>query len=198
MKSNKKKVLLVAILLAVLVAIIFGYTYSKYAQKETATVTSAVAKWSFTGKVTNDGTSTSNSTVSLADTLDSKSITSERIAPGTDGKFYIVIDATGSEVDLSYSVSLVSETDKPGNLYFTYNGNNYSSLQDLISAENLSGEILESDTDKVKKYEISWAWPFETKVNGAASAEEDAEDLEDGENISNYEFSLDITGTQIQ
>lgn len=202
MKNSKKKICIMAVLLVILIAIISGYTYSKYAQSYQTTISTAVARWSFTGEVINNGKSSLTETISLADTINSESVASGKIAPGTNGEFDIVIDATGSEVDLEYDVELLEETDKPQNLYFTYEGENYDSLSDLISALNsdsqkiFSGEILESDSNKTVTYHISWNWPYETKDNEGNLLDEI--DLIDGQNISDYVFSVKITGTQIK
>ena len=202
MKQNKKRILLVAILFIILVSIIAGYTYSKYAQSYQSTISTAVARWNFTGEVVNAGNSSLTSTISLADTIDSDSITKGKIAPGTNGEFDIIIDATGSEVDLSYDVEILDETDKPQNLFFTYEGENYDSLSDLISSLNsdskkvFSGEILESDPEKTVTYHVSWSWPYETEDEEGNLLDEI--DLIDGQNISDYIFTVKITGSQIK
>lgn len=202
MKNNRKRIYLVAILLVILIAVIVGYTYSKYTQSYQTTISTAVARWSFTGEVINNGKSSLTETISLADTINSDSIRQGKIAPGTYGEFDIVIDATGSEVDLSYDVELLEETDKPQNLYFIYEGENYESLSDLISALNsdsqkiFSGKILESDSNKTVTYHISWNWPYETLDNEGNPLDEI--DLADGQSISDYIFSVKITGTQVK
>ena len=121
MKDKRKKIGIVAVVLILLIALITGYTYSKYHQSVSVNVTSAVAKWKFSGEIVNSKNSSTESTISLADTIESSSVAEKRIAPGTKGEFSIVIDATGSEVDLSYIVELTEETNKPQNLFFTYN-----------------------------------------------------------------------------
>ena len=100
MNKQKKitKIVIVAILL--LVVIMLGYTFSKYAKSYTIPTSSTVAKWSFAGEVFNSKNSSTETTISLADTIKNSKIKENRIAPGTNGDFTIVVDATGSEVDL--------------------------------------------------------------------------------------------------
>lgn len=187
------KIVIAAILL--LMVILFGYTFSKYTKSYTIPTSSTVAKWSFAGEVFNSKNSSTETTISLADTVSDPTIKENRIAPGTNGDFTIVIDATGSEVDLDYTVELLEETDKPQNLKFSYNGNIYNSLSELIELEEIfSGKISHSDQEMKKEILVEWEWPYESyDENGVLL---DDIDMQDGENISNYEFTLKINGTQ--
>ena len=91
MNKQKKitKIVIVAILL--LVVIMLGYTFSKYAKSYTIPTSSTVAKWSFAGEVFNSKNSSTETTISLADTIKNSKIKENRIAPGTNGDFTIVI-----------------------------------------------------------------------------------------------------------
>ena len=195
MKKNNKviKVTLVALLL--IAFILVGYTFSKYSKSYTAQTSSTVAKWKFGGEIFNAKNSSTVSTISLADTIENPSIKNGRIAPGTNGDFTIVIDGTGSEVDLDYSVELVKETSKPQNLKFSCNGNSYASLKELIAGEaDFKGKINFDDLNMKKEILVEWEWPYETMSPEGTPMDE--VDNEDGKNISNYEFSLKINGTQ--
>lgn len=192
-KSKKLKIAIVAILLLVLVLV--GYTLSKYTKSYAIPTSSAVAKWSFSGEVFNAKNSSTETTISLADTIDDATIKENKIAPGTNGDFTIVVDATGSEVDLDYTVELLEETNKPQNLKFSYDGNIYNSLSDLISSEEIfSGKIGHTETNMKKEMFIEWEWPYESYDENGNILDEI--DMQDGENISNYEFTLKINGTQ--
>ena len=195
MNKQKKitKVVVLAILL--LVVIMLGYTFSKYTKSYTIPTSSTVAKWSFAGEVFNSKNSSTETTISLADTIKNSKIKENRIAPGTNGDFTIVVDATGSEVDLDYKVELLEETNKPQNLKFSYNGNIYDSLSELISSEEIfSGKISYADQELKKEILVEWEWPYESYNNEGILL--DDIDMQDGENISNYEFTLKISGTQ--
>lgn len=195
MNKQKKitKIVIAAILL--LVVILIGYTFSKYTKSYTIPTSSTVAKWSFTGEVFNAKNSSTVTTISLADTISDSTIKENRIAPGTNGDFTIVVDATGSEVDLDYTVELLEETNKPQNLKFSYNGNVYNSLSELISSEEMfSGKIGHADQEMKKEMFVEWEWPYES-YDDQGNILDDI-DMQDGESISNYEFTLKINGTQ--
>ena len=195
MNKQKKitKIVIAAILL--LMFILLGYTFSKYNKSYAISTSSTVAKWSFAGEVFNSKNSSTTTTISLADTIENSTIKENRIAPGTNGDFTIVIDAVGSEVDIDYKVELLEETNKPQNLKFSCNGNIYNSLSELISSEDIfSGTIEYLDSEMKKEILVEWEWPYES-YNTEGILLDDI-DMQDGENISNYEFTLKITGTQ--
>ena len=193
MKSNKKKILLVVVLAIVLLSIILGYTFSKYTQSVTIQTSSSVAKWKFAGEIQNSKNSSTTSTISLADTVSSETVADGKIAPGTSGEFDIIIEADGSEVDIDYTVEITEETSKPTNLVFEYAGATYSSLKELVSSALSSGTISKNADDQTVTYTISWEWPYETLVDGVA---QDDIDLADGQSITDYVFTVKITGTQ--
>ena len=195
MNKQKRITKFVVILAFLLLVILLGYTFAKYVKTYTIPVSSAVAEWNFNGEVFNSKNSSTVTTISLADTIKNSTIKENRIAPGTNGDFTIVVDATGTEVDLDYEVELLEESNKPQNLKFSYNGNVYSSLSELISEETIfEGKISHSDENMKKEILVEWEWPYESfDENGNIL---DDIDMEDGENIANYEFTLKINGTQ--
>lgn len=190
--SKQRKVIIT--LLVLLVMLVLGYTFSKYVKSYNVVTSTNVAKWSFSGEVFNSKNSSTTTTISLADTVENSKVEANRIAPGTNGDFTIVIDALDSEVDIDYSVELATETSKPQNLVFSFNGNTYESLSSLIdSNECFNDTILHTDSEKRKEFVIEWEWPYETyDENGNIQDEIDVQDSQK----SNYEFDLKITGTQ--
>lgn len=104
MKGNKK-VLAVALLL-LLVAVSFG-TYAIYKSSATSnSATVAAANWTITVNTAdittgsfNLGTITWNANANVAE---------GKIAPGSTGSVNLVIDATGTEVSLGYTVEVTS------------------------------------------------------------------------------------------
>jgi hypothetical protein len=221
LNKSKKRLIAIVLVLLVLAMILLGYSYSKYKDSFTATASTSVAKWSFSGGLREGKSTTTSTTISLADTITSTTIADKKIAPGTSGDFTIVIDATGSNVDIDYDVSVETQTQKPANLYFIYKDTKYSTLNELINdlkksdnddTKEFSGTIIhksDSSESNEEKYSIHWEWPYELKdtygYNQAQGTQEekiqaekdyDAQDLQDGQNISNYSFTLDIVGTQ--
>lgn len=170
-----------------LILAITGITFSKYISILQGDVIGDVAKWSFKSNDANNGIAT----ITLQDETREGTSLSKKIAPGTSGEFDIIIDATGSEVDVEYTTEILSESNKPTNLYFTVEGSNtkYFKLSELLS-DNFAGTIdAESNNQKVEKT-ISWNWPYETE-NG------DEIDTIEGMKGVDYTFSLKVTGTQV-
>lgn len=195
MSKRKKIIKIVIVAILLLMVIMLGYTFSKYKKSYTIPTSSTVAKWSFTGEVFNAKNSSTETTISLADTTKNSKIKENKIAPGTNGEFTILVDASGSEVDLDYKIELVEETNKPQNLKFSYNGNVYNSLSELILSEEVcSGKINHKDQQMKKEILIEWEWPYES-YNEEGILLDDI-DMQDSENISNYIFTLKISGTQ--
>lgn len=75
-----------------------------------------------------------SSDISLPATMDAKAVTKNKIAPGVNGEFSIIISTMDSTVDMQYSIDFEDITsEKPNNLKFKIKGTNneYSSLQEL-------------------------------------------------------------------
>lgn len=195
--KNTKRILLAIILLLLLVILLISFTYSKYAQTIQTGAKGRIARWNFSGNVE----SSTTNIISLSDTLDDDSDT---IAPGSSGTFSIVVDATGSDVDIDYSVKYISEENKPENLFFVYGNDKtqkYYSMEDLMKAINrsndvstLSGTIKSTDATQKAVYDIYWEWPYET-IDDAGTIF-DYQDVVDGQNAKDYSFKVEITGIQ--
>lgn len=190
--SKQRKIIIA--LLVLLIMLVLGYTFSKYVKSYNVVTSSNVAKWNFSGEIFNLKNSSTTTTISLADTIENSKVEANRIAPGTNGDFTIVIDALDSEVDIDYCVELITEISKPQNLVFSFDGNTYDSLSNLIdSNECFNDTILHTDSEKRKEFVIEWEWPYETyDEEGNIQDEIDVQDSQK----SNYEFDLKITGTQ--
>lgn len=202
-------------MLILLLAMIVGYTYAKYINSRTVTGSSATATWSFDGAISNTDSQVTKS-ISLAETVSKDSIASGKIAPGTSGNFKIIINASGSEVDVDYDVLLKQEANhKPANLYFTCsdlvdstdeNGNlkKYYSLSDMLglvqvdqntSKYNMSGKITKDNNGTPKEITVNWEWPYESTRDGLTLEELDEQDTNDS-GINDYTFTLNILGKQ--
>lgn len=127
-----------------------------------------------------------------------------KIAPGSNGEFDIVIDATDNLNELKYKVDIKEYGNKPDNLIFAVkkNGklttNTYSSLKEL-SEKELNGFIF----NKVEIFTIVWCWKYETGENLEIITDEDEKDTLAGsgkiagkENVFDYSFSLKVIGTK--
>lgn len=125
-----------ALALTLATACLTGGTMARYVSEVTGDATAAVAAWSF--KV-NESDSTFT-TIDLGDTThrtnyNEATIKKGVIAPGTTGHFDIVIDGTGSEVGIEYSVAFgaASGSVMPDDLLFSTTDNSADSGGDKIA-----------------------------------------------------------------
>ena len=102
-----------------------------------------------------------------------------------------MIDGSGSEVDINYTVEVVSEQNVPSNLKFAIDDGDYKygSLSELVSHELQSGRI-NYDGEQIVGHSIYWQWPYESG--------NDEIDTQDGVSALEYSFGLRITGVQAQ
>ncbi len=202
-KKQKKMFFSIWMVLALLVLLI-GFTLAKYYSSYQAKAALEVAKWSFNV----DGlTNAETGKIALSDIMSEVTLEEGKIAPGFDGRVEIDLDASGSEVDVDYSIEATEEGHKPSNMLFQaiVDGNTtemYATLEEL-AREELHGTILKSDSTQVKNVTICCIWPYETISDDKTISEEDAEDTAVGtgtvagkENQYDYTFSLKVVGTQ--
>ena len=188
---KKKAVIIIAILVAIVLSFIGGQTYSKYVTEVRGDGTAQIATWDF--KV--NGQKEEVQTISLGSTYDSSTLVNGKIAPGTEGNFQIIVDATGSDVGIDYKIKFSDETTKPTNLKFYYQEVEYNSILELGDA--LSGTINANDENKSKTFDIKWKWNYETGSNPTEIASNDKIDTQNAQEITNYEFDVIVSGTQV-
>lgn len=190
--SKKKTVLLViCILLALILSFMGGKTFSKYVSEVKGTGTAEIANWVF--KVNGKEDIVQN--VNLLSTYNNETLVNNKVAPGTSGSFNIVVDATGSEVGIDYTIQFLNESEKPQNLVFTYDNQQYTTIQDL--EKDLSGTINVNDENKARTITIDWEWQYETGVNENEINQNDKIDTDNAKQLENYTFDIYVTGTQV-
>ncbi len=190
-KKIKKILFLVPILLVIVITLIVGKSYSKYIDQVQGKGIIKVADWSFTV----NGETAKITDINLAQTYKADTLSQNTIAPGTQGAFNIVIDASGSDTGIEYTVKFENETDKPSNLKFIYEDNTVNSIKELETF--LSGKILASDMQKVKVMTIEWVWKYETGNSAEEIKNNDKTDTEEGKKLENYKFDVKVEGMQI-
>lgn len=118
--------------------------------------------------------------VGLYSTLKMESLANEKIAPGANGEFEIILT---SSKNVGYQIRFESKNKKPQNLVFNIKNdfNKYSSLEELgrLLKGTLNGNIR-------KNIWIEWSWDYETTEYG------NTQDTFDGENIKEYNFDINI------
>lgn len=194
MKKSKKKIILFVLLLLLLafVLLLVGGSYSRYLTQVEGKGVIQIAKWAF---LVNGQTATITN-LNLANTYHSDTLVENRIAPGTNGSFDIIIDTTGSEVGIDYEVKFTNEQSKPQNLQFSYDGHKANTIKEL--EEFLKGTVEANSKEKIKTMTIEWNWPYETGNVPNEKILADTKDTQDGKALQQYQFDITITGTQVQ
>lgn len=168
-----------------------GQSYSKYVKEVRGNGMAEVATWNFQV----NGQKEEVQAIPLVSTCNNETLVNNKIAPGTSGSFNIVVDATGSEVGINYYITFTNENNKPINLKFVYNNQEYKSVSELENV--LSGTIDANDEDKTKTLTIDWQWPYETGSSESEIANNDKIDTQDAQNIDTYTFNVIVSGTQV-
>lgn len=191
MSKKKKIILAIAIISCIILSFIGGQSYSKYVSEVNGEGMAEVATWSF--KV-NEGKEEVQ-TIPLTSTCNNETLVNNKIAPGTSGNFNIMVDGTGSDVGIHYEIKFTTESNKPANLKFIYEGQEYHSISELEN--NLSGNIYANEENKTKVHEINWKWDYETGNNENEIASNDKIDTQNAQDIATYQFNVIVSGTQI-
>ena len=191
MSKSKKIILILAILIAIVLSFIGGQTFSKYIAEVRGEGVAEVARWSF--KV--NGQAQEVQTINLASTCNNETLINNKIAPGTEGVFNIIVDGTGSDVGIEYNVKFENEMNKPQNLKFIYSGVTYDSITDL--EDKLTGVINANAENKVTTMTVNWEWEYETGSDEDEILTNDKIDTQNAQDITNYTFDVVVTGTQV-
>lgn len=116
--------------------------------------------------------------INLLDTINKKTLINEKIAPGTNGQFEIILN---SKEDIEYEINFESLNQKPRYLKFNLEGNNreFDTLEEL--GRELKGSIVKN---KTKNIHINWEWKYGDDLI------KDIQDTKDGINIQKYNFKI--------
>ncbi len=172
MTKNKLKFLIAIIALIICIGQI-KQTYAKYTESKTGDAEFEVACWRI---LLNNSDITEGSTMSsLINPVyeNSTTVASGVIAPGSQGYFDIVVNATNTDVTFSYNISITSSvsTDVEDLIISSYQINNgpVTAVQGG-GINNLTGTVNYNDQNKVINLRIYFEW-FEgngEQMNNAA------------------------------
>ena len=207
-KKNAGLTALIALLLIITtVASCVGlYAWAKYISSQNGQATAQIAKWYFnlkTGEETIDGKT--KTLLELTRTDEYGHVAQGKIAPGTHGEIPIIIDTTGTEVDLQYSLVVVIEN-CPTNMTFTTSDASKTSVErsgtgtaqdPKIATITVTKYISHSVTDANRKHNetITWNWPYETlDANNSAVAGDEVDKADNGKEIT---VRITATGTEM-
>lgn len=190
-KRRRIVLLTIAVIFAVILSFISGNVFAKYMSKVEGQGTADIASWKF--KVNENAEKLQN--ISLKSTINNETLSDYKVAPGTEGSFQIKLDATGTEVGVNYKITFENETQKPTNLIFIYQGNNYNSIKEFEQV--LVGTINSNEEEKIKVIEINWKWAYETGTTPEEISKNDEIDTKEAQNINNYSFDIIVSGMQV-
>lgn len=187
--NKRLKVAIILIAVILLSALVISITYSKYFSKITGTGTATVAKWKFEV----NGQTDTLGPITLGNTASKNSkVADGKIAPGTDGKFDVEIDANGTEVALEYEIKFANVRGNiPENLKFYEDSSFGTEIKDLTT-KGYTGTIEKEDTGTKKTVSFYWKWDYET----TDTATNDPKDTTSGEAADTISFDITVTGTQ--
>ena len=191
MKKKKTILLVIAVLLVIILSFMIGKTFSKYVSEVKGTGTAEIANWVF--KVNGKEDVVQN--VNLLSTYNNETLINNKVAPGTSGNFNIVVDATGSEVGVDYTVQFLNESEKPQNLIYIYDDQQYTTIQDL--QKDLSRTINANDENKTRTITVYWEWQYQTGEDENEINQNDIIDTNNAKQLENYTFDIYVTGTQV-
>lgn len=186
----KKGVAYSAILLSVAtIGVVGGNTYSKYFTKIDGEGNAKIARWSFRA----NNTSTVMEKIQLNNVYNTNILKNKTIAPGTNGSFDIILDATGADVAIDYAVTFDNLVNKPTNMKFTYGNKTSDTLKGLEDV--LKGRIALNDA-RTKTLTIKWSWDYQTGTTAEEKANNDKIDTNDSG--KDFSFDIKVTGTQVK
>ena len=123
--------------------------------------------------------------IDLLETIDNKTLVNEKIAPGVEGEFQIVLEANE---ETNYNVIFQSKNSKPKNLKFE----NVETNTQKEYLEELNPELIGTlSKDEKKVITIHWSWQYEN------TEEENQQDTLDSQNIQTYEFLIYANGQSV-
>ena len=189
-KTNNKPVLILA--LALILAIILSiYAYSKYTSSYKGTSTSTVAKWSF--KV-NGHSDEEIGDIDFVQTIENQNnVVEKKLAPGTQGKFELTLDGTGSEVAIDYKIALTI-TEKPRNLKIYEDSEYKKEVTEQNGEFDITGSIPLEEVNTPLVKPVYWKWAYETGTTEEEIKSNDKIDTEDSK--KSVTMAIKVTGTQ--
>jgi hypothetical protein len=189
---------LVALVLTLASTALVSGTFAKYVTTASGTGTVTVAKWGV--KINGDdfAVTTPPTTFDLAKTIEAAGdVVSDRIAPGTKGKFEFTYDTTNTEVDHQITAT-INKTGWYDQIKFYETAANRDAGTDALVFVNNEATltpqtITASQTPKTGTFTIYWGWDF--YVSGAVDGTDTAL-VKDGASPS-YTLTATATVTQL-
>lgn len=180
-----------SLIMAILISILF-YTTS-FKKNNIYKGYASIARWSFKSQNT-------EAKISLSE---------NKIYPGSEGNFVIDVDATDSEVDVDYTISVTNEKNIPHNMFFyaeifdekggvIKKTNSYNSFTTLANSEFTSNTIPAIKGNQKRKIVVYWKWKYD--ANDVSDVDRNDAILsydENGNSSLDCGFDVEIIGKQL-
>ncbi|MFG6319405.1 MAG: hypothetical protein K1W33_06100 [Clostridia bacterium] len=175
--QKKKSYLAIIAIVALIILLATGYTFSKFYQSVKGKGTMNIATWAFKA--------TTNDNRPLSEIILQED-NGGPVLPGSKGSFDITVDATGSAVDIAYSTKVTDENLPESMIFYMENDKalRYQDFRDL-ALDKIKG-TLSPTLGTTATYKVCWEWPF------------DGNDLIDNSSSNNYNFNIEIIGEQVK
>lgn len=170
-RSNAARLGVLVLALTLITTCLVGGTLARYVTEVDGSAKAVVAKWAFDAKNSNQTIATQNFVIDLGATTNRSAypttdIKEGVIAPGTTGSFDIVLDGTGSEVGIDYTVKFAAKagTTLPDDMVFSFKPINESNKGvKLASLVDETGTIDYTEAAKgmEKTITVYWSWAFD-------------------------------------
>lgn len=198
-RSNLARLGVLVLALTLITTCLVGGTLARYVTEVDGSAKAVVAKWKFDAKNSDKSISTENFVIDLGDTTNrttypTTDVKEGVIAPGTTGKFDVVLDGTGSEVGIDYTVKLAAKAGSdalPDDMVFSFapiTPENAGKKLAELADETGTIDYTATQNGMVKTITVYWSWAF------------DANDTKDNNDNSfqGKTFQMDITVTAKQ
>ena len=190
-----------ALALTLVSTCLMGGTLAKYVTEVTGTATATVAKWSFDAKNGDKSIATQEYKIDLGDTTnrvayEGTDIKEGVIAPGTEGSFAILLDGSGSDVGIDYTIKFSGAKNVPDNLVFYKDEKHNEKIDNFFSDTDAAIQGIIGAGTSVTPI-VYWQWPYdETKTDEGDTADTSAGSKEKDDDRK-MTFTITVTGTQV-
>lgn len=183
-KSIFGRIAFIALALTLVTTCLMSGTLARYTTTVTGDATGTAAAWSFKA----NGQTATMTTINLRDTVARSTVTTNEIAPGSEGSFDIVIDANGSDVSVDYTIAFSNLLNKPTNLKFYSDAAHTDEIANLVGYTGLNGTIALGSVGTPVTKTVYWQWAYQTDGG-------DAQDTADQGKVPT--FDINVVGTQV-
>lgn len=197
MKNKGLYVLLISIIIALL-SIIIGNTVAKYITNASSNADINIARWQVLVNNQDVTSAASLNNVITPVFPGTNDIASGVIAPTAEGYFDIVIDATNTDVSLSYEITIGPNedsivTDLVLSGYAIDNGQRQQVVADQNGDFKIQGQIAYNSQDKDITVRVYLKWNDDTQTGATMTNSDDTDTTQAQESVAKVDVNLKFT-----